>query len=84
MAHNRTGALFSISRAAIRWRYPYRFVLPDQRPEPAVYVVHHQNLKGPLLGMAWFPVAVRPWVLNVFFSSEHALTSTTIIPSPSV
>ncbi len=70
MAHNRTGALFSISRAAIRWRYPYRFVLPDQRPEPAVYVVHHQNLKGPLLGMAWFPVAVRPWVLNVFFSQR--------------
>ncbi|MDD2459402.1 MAG: hypothetical protein PHQ83_12940 [Eubacteriales bacterium] len=70
MAQNRTGALFSICRAIVRWRYPYRFALPAQRPEPAVYVVHHQNLKGPLLSMAWFPVAVRPWVLNVFFSQR--------------
>jgi 1-acyl-sn-glycerol-3-phosphate acyltransferase len=70
MAQNRTGALFSICRAAICWRYPYRFVLPAQMPEPAVYVVHHQNLRGPLLGMAWFPFDIRPWVLNVFFSQR--------------
>ncbi len=70
MGQNRTGALFSIGRAVIRWRYPYRFTLPEQRPEPAVYVVHHQNLKGPLLSMAWLPFAVRPWVLNVFFSQR--------------
>lgn len=35
-------------------------------PEPAVYVVHHQNLRGPLTSMAWFRRPMRPWVLSVF------------------
>ncbi|HHW30268.1 MAG TPA: glycerol acyltransferase [Clostridiaceae bacterium] len=34
--------------------------------EPAVYLIHHQNLKGPLISMAWFDRTVRPWVLSVF------------------
>ncbi len=38
----------------------------EDTAEPAVYVVHHQNLRGPLLCMVWFHKILRPWVLNVF------------------
>lgn len=31
---------------------------------PAVYVVHHQNLRGPVLSIAWFDKPLRPWVLS--------------------
>lgn len=33
---------------------------------PVVYVVHHQNLRGPILSIAWFRIPVRLWVLSVF------------------
>lgn len=37
-------------------------------PVPAVFVVHHQNLAGPVLAAALLPRQVRIWVLDVFFS----------------
>lgn len=37
-------------------------------PACAVYVVHHQNLRGPIQVMRSLPVPPRPWVLHVFFS----------------
>jgi hypothetical protein len=33
---------------------------------PKVYIVHHQNLRGPITSMAWFNQPLRPWVLSVF------------------
>lgn len=33
---------------------------------PVVYVVHHQNLRGPILCLAWLRIPVRLWVLDVF------------------
>lgn len=35
-------------------------------PGPCVYVVHHQNLAGPLAALALLPGEPRPWVLQVF------------------
>ena len=37
--------------------------LPDG---PCVYVVHHQNLAGPLAALALLPGQPRPWVLHPF------------------
>lgn len=40
----------------------------DQTPlsEPAVYVVHHQNLFGPFHVLAHCSTQLRPWILHVF------------------
>lgn len=35
-------------------------------PGPCVYVVHHQNLAGPLAALTLLPGEPRPWVLQVF------------------
>lgn len=40
----------------------------DHPPAPAVFVVHHQNLAGPVLSAALLPRQVRIWVLDVFFT----------------
>jgi hypothetical protein len=37
---------------------------------PVVYLVHHQDLRGPLTTRAWFDRPIRPWVLNVFFDQK--------------
>lgn len=42
---------------------------PDA-PEPTVFIVHHQNLRGPITTMAWFDRALRPWVLSAFCARE--------------
>jgi 1-acyl-sn-glycerol-3-phosphate acyltransferase len=34
---------------------------------PAVYIIHHQNMRGPVISMAWFNTPMRPWVLSVFY-----------------
>ena len=39
--------------------------------EPVVYIVHHQNLKGPFFCMAWFPILIRLWVLDSFFEQNN-------------
>ena len=37
--------------------------------QPAVYVCHHQNMRGPIASMLWLPIAVRPWSLGIFFDA---------------
>ncbi|MDR2504651.1 MAG: hypothetical protein LBD16_00945 [Oscillospiraceae bacterium] len=37
---------------------------------PAVYIGHHQNLKGPFNVMLWINVPIRLWVLSVFTNGE--------------
>lgn len=37
-----------------------------ERIEPVVYVVHHQNLRGPILSLAWLNIPLRLWALSVF------------------
>lgn len=61
------GALFEASRFVVRLFVPrYTTRRTGESPQPAVYIVHHQNLRGPVLSMAWFDVPVRLWVLGVF------------------
>lgn len=58
-----------IVRRAIRSRLKDWKVLGDTAlPEPAVYIVHHQNLFGPVHAAALMPTDVRPWVLYPFCS----------------
>lgn len=45
-----------------RWRLAGAPPLPG----PCVYVVHHQNLAGPLAALTLLPGEPRPWVLQVF------------------
>ncbi len=58
--------------------------------EPAVYVVHHQNLSGPTFSLAWFDVPMRLWALNVFcnwrtcFSQYYDYTFTKRFGMPKV
>jgi hypothetical protein len=46
-----------------------RYNICQEQPvaSPAVYLVHHQNLRGPFLSMLWFDKPLRPWALGVFF-----------------
>lgn len=37
---------------------------------PAVYVVHHRNLSGPVHALALLPDMPRPWVLHVFLERK--------------
>lgn len=46
----------------------YRVCDPAQSPQPAVYLVHHQNLRGPILSVAWLRRPFHIWVLGVFCS----------------
>ncbi|NLG25938.1 MAG: glycerol acyltransferase, partial [Clostridiales bacterium] len=39
---------------------------PSEFIQPAVYVCRHHNVKGPILSLAYLPIAVRPWVYHVF------------------
>lgn len=64
------GPLARILRRAVRrlfgcWRLdsPAGPSMPDG---PCVYVVHHQNLAGPLTALALLPGEPRPWVLHPF------------------
>lgn len=54
-------------------RFCYRLFTPEyhaclsvKTSVPSVYVVHHQNMRGPVLSTAWLNTNIRPWVLNVF------------------
>ncbi|MDR2657039.1 MAG: hypothetical protein LBB86_04345 [Oscillospiraceae bacterium] len=40
-------------------------------PEPAVFVCHHHNMRGPIATMAWTPVPLHPWALAVFFEPKE-------------
>lgn len=42
----------------------------EQFTSPAVYVCHHQNMKGPLLTMMWLPIPLHTWVLATFLEPK--------------
>lgn len=48
-----------------------RLVGEERLNSPAVYVVHHQNLNGPVMALGALNEPVRLWVLHVFFSTRH-------------
>ena len=43
----------------------------SEEVRPKVYIVHHQNLRGPITAMAWFDRPLRPWVLSVFCERQE-------------
>ncbi len=61
------GNFFKSVKALVKF-----FIPPNSVPEkeslkaPVVYVGHHQNMRGPVFSLLWFPGQVRPWVLHVF------------------
>jgi 1-acyl-sn-glycerol-3-phosphate acyltransferase len=42
----------------------------EEKTEPVVYLVHHQNLRGPILSVIWYDTRVHPWVLSVFLKRK--------------
>lgn len=59
--------IFRLCRFCARCFIPRYRVCPSTRTvAPAVYVVHHQNMSGPIVSMVWFNKPVRLWVLSVF------------------
>lgn len=38
--------------------------------EPAVYLIHHQNLRGPVHALAFLSNEVRPWIFSPFCSRK--------------
>jgi hypothetical protein len=71
MRNNKVGPLYICCRfIARRMTARHQFVQHSDAAVPAVYLVHHQNTKGPFITMAWLPFSVRPWVLGVFCSPK--------------
>jgi hypothetical protein len=61
------GGFFRVLRFIVRSLTPRYETYPSAASEtPAVYIVHHQNLRGPVLSMAWLQKPLRLWVLSVF------------------
>lgn len=59
--------IFSFSRFCVRcFTAHYSVHDSKERISPVVYVVHHQNLKGPFVSVAWLRKPFRLWVLGVF------------------
>lgn len=70
MRENKKG-FFYFCRFWVRlFTHRYKVCPSKDRPEPAVYVVHHQNMRGPILSLAWFDLPARPWALSVFCSRK--------------
>jgi 1-acyl-sn-glycerol-3-phosphate acyltransferase len=66
-----SNTVFKICRFFVRRFSPkYQVCNSDKIITPAVYIVHHQNLYGPVISMAWFDMPIHPWVLHVFCSQE--------------
>ena len=64
-------ALYSPLGRAARWVVrrtmgAWQVQAPEDLPAPAVFLVHHQNLFGPIHAMALLPRQVRLWVLAPF------------------
>lgn len=57
------GAAGGWSRRALG---PWKVQAQEETPAPAVFLVHHQNLFGPIHAMAYLPREVRLWVLSPF------------------
>lgn len=56
-----------MARKAVRLTLPgWSWSGPEELPAPAVFLVHHQNLAGPIRAMALLPREPRLWVLAPF------------------
>lgn len=59
--------IFRFLRFCARFFTPhYKVCHGNETSVPAVYLVHHQNLQGPLKCMIWLDMPVRLWALSVF------------------
>jgi 1-acyl-sn-glycerol-3-phosphate acyltransferase len=60
-------SLFRFCRLFVRcFTSSYSVCHLSETVEPAVYLVNHQNMRGPIVSMVWFDKPVHIWVLNVF------------------
>ena len=48
----------------------YKVCHLSEKVEPAVYLVHHQDLRGPVMSVIWYDTRVHPWVLSVFLNRK--------------
>lgn len=48
----------------------YRVSFKKEMPVPAVYIIHHQNLRGPITSMLWFDFPVHLWTFSPFCSQK--------------
>lgn len=63
------GTLFKLVRFCLNvCKKPLTLRCAQSLPACACFIVHHQNLRGPVQVMRSMPVPPRPWVLHVFFS----------------
>lgn len=61
--------LYKFTRFIFRcFNKPYSIYRECDEGAPVAYIVHHQNLQGPVISMAWFDKPIHPWGLSVFFS----------------
>lgn len=66
------GRLYSFIIFCFRLFYPrYRYSGPGVANDPAVYIVHHQNLRGPVTVLGCFPQFLRPWIFHVFLTRRE-------------
>jgi len=62
-----TKCFFKILRFILRIFTPSYAVSPSSKIDsPAVYLINHQNNRGPVISALWFNNPVRIWVLSVF------------------
>ncbi len=63
--------LFRFTKFCFRFfNKPYSICRLYNEATPSVYVVHHQNLRGPVISTAWFDRPIHPWGLSVFFNHK--------------
>ncbi|MDR0396648.1 MAG: hypothetical protein LBH66_05035 [Oscillospiraceae bacterium] len=65
------GGFYKFLRAVVRIFGPKVKAPPREAfPEPAVFICHHHNMRGPITTMAWTPAPLHPWALAVFFDAK--------------
>lgn len=66
------GLLYKIVRFILNALHkPLTLRCAHSLPVCAAFIVHHQNLRGPVQVMRTLPVPPRPWVLHVFFTPKE-------------
>jgi hypothetical protein len=65
------GFFWFLVRMTRRIVKPYQVCQESPPVSPAVYLVHHQDLRGPFLSMLWFNDRLHPWGLSVFFDRRE-------------
>lgn len=87
-----SGLYTPFGRAADGWcgraLGPWTVQALEETPASAVFLVHHQNLFGPIHAMAFLPREVRLWVLSPFcdrkacFEQYYGYTFTRVLGGP--